>query len=156
MAWGEAATVRPDVVQAADPFVRVTVPQAEIVVPSAAKLTVPPGVPLPGETALTLAVKVTGCPNVDGFAEAVTAVAVAAWLTWCAAVPELPPKLASPPYVAVSVFAPAVVEVRAQLPDPLLRLAIVQLPVPSVTVTDPVGVPMNPPTAIRVDPSGQG
>jgi len=77
-------------------------------------------------------------------------------LTWCVAVPELSPKLASPLYVAVSVFAPAVVEVRAQLPDPLLRLAIVQLPVPSVTVTDPVGVPMNPPTAIRVDPSGQG
>ena len=78
IAWGEPATVSADVAQVADPFVRVTVPQAEIVVPSAAKLTVPPGVPLPGETALTLAVKVTGWPKLDGFGEEVTAVVVAA------------------------------------------------------------------------------
>ena len=52
--------------------------------------------------------------------------------------------------MAVSVFAPAVVEVKEQLPDPLLRLAIVQLPVPSVTVTDPVGVPVAGATAATV------
>jgi len=41
-------------------------------------VTVPVGVP-PAE--LTVAVNVTDCPNVDGFREDVTVVAVAAWFT---------------------------------------------------------------------------
>jgi hypothetical protein len=73
----------------------------------------------------------------------VIVVVVSPLLTWWPAVPLLPKKFASPPYVAVSVFAPAVVDVNEQLPVPPTRLTIVQLPpVPSVTLTEPDGVPL--------------
>jgi hypothetical protein len=44
-------------------------------------VTVPVGVPAPGLTALTVAVKVTLCVEVDGFSEEVTVVLVLALLT---------------------------------------------------------------------------
>src|ERR1044071_9585128 len=50
----------------------------------------------------------------------------------------LPLKLRSPAYVAVSVLAPGEVKVREQLPAATVP---VQLIVPSLTVTFPVGVP---------------
>lgn len=57
----------------------------------------PVGVPLPGATGETVAVKVTGWPTVLGFCEEVTAVVVLAGLTTCgAAPPKLPWKLESP------------------------------------------------------------
>jgi len=40
------------------------------------------GVPLPGEVTLIVAVKVTGWPEVDGFAEVLSDVLVLAWLTF--------------------------------------------------------------------------
>ena len=43
-------------------------------------VTVPVGVPAPGAAAVTVAVNVTDCPNIDGFVEDVSAVVVAAWL----------------------------------------------------------------------------
>ena len=60
--------------------------------------TPPVGVPAPGGIALTVAVKVTVCPNTDGLAEdAVTAVVVEAWLTVTRTGAEmLPLKLPSP------------------------------------------------------------
>src|ERR1051326_227523 len=61
--------------------------------------TVPVGVPAPGATALTVAVKVTDWPNTDGFTDEDTDVAVAAWLTvWVkgAAVLSLAVKVVSP------------------------------------------------------------
>jgi hypothetical protein len=45
------------------------------------KVTVPIGVPAPGETAATVAVKVTLCPDVDGLTDEVTVVDVLALLT---------------------------------------------------------------------------
>ncbi len=42
------------------------------------------GVPLPEPVVVTVAVKVTFCPNTDGFVEELTAVAVVAASTWCA------------------------------------------------------------------------
>jgi len=47
------------------------------------KVTVPVGVPVPGATAVTVAVNVTDCPKTDGFAEDVSAVDVPAWFTCC-------------------------------------------------------------------------
>ena len=51
-----------------------------MVVPSM-KVTVPVGVPLPGAAAITVAVNVTGWPNTEGLAEAVTTVLVPSWFT---------------------------------------------------------------------------
>ena len=45
------------------------------------KSTFPVGVPLPGASALTLAVKITFWPKTEGLTEEIKVVAVAAWLT---------------------------------------------------------------------------
>ena len=50
------------------------------------KVTVPVGVPAPGATEATVAVKVTGRPTTDGSGEEATAVVVAALLTDCVSV----------------------------------------------------------------------
>ena len=74
---------------------------ASAVAPSL-KMTVPVGVPLPGETALTVAVKVTDCPNTDGLADEATVVLLLAWLTVCVRTDEVfVLKLLSPLYTAV-------------------------------------------------------
>ena len=60
-------------------------------------------------------------------------------LTWCDTPGDtLPLKFALPAYVAVSVFAPVVVDVRLHV---VAGSVMTQLSVPSLTVTDPVGVP---------------
>jgi hypothetical protein len=59
--------------------------------------TVPVDVPEPGAVAVTVAVKVTDWPNVEGLGELARAVEVPALLTVWAVVPELPPNMASPP-----------------------------------------------------------
>jgi hypothetical protein len=46
-------------------------------------VTVPVGVPEPGETAVTVAVNVSAWPNGDGFADDVTVVELLARLTVC-------------------------------------------------------------------------
>jgi hypothetical protein len=76
----------------------------------------------------------------------VIAVAVVAGLTACATPADvLPPKSLFPAYDAVSVFAPALVGVSAQLPVATVPR---QLAVPSLTVTVPLGAP--PPGAFAV------
>ena len=61
------------------------------------KITVPVGVPAPGATALTVAVKVTVWPDTEGFNEELTVVVVLALLTVCVKSGEvLPLKLPSP------------------------------------------------------------
>ena len=78
-----------------------TVPRVRPVV-TLTKVTVPPdGAPAPGGTGVTVAVKVTGWPKTEGFAEEATAVVVAALITSCVSVPELALKLLSPAYSAV-------------------------------------------------------
>jgi hypothetical protein len=68
---------------ASDEVVIVAVPEASSVAvpigePPSENVTVPVGVTqVPGGFGLTVAVKVTGCPTTDGFAEEVTTVAVA-------------------------------------------------------------------------------
>jgi hypothetical protein len=58
--------------------------------------TVPLGEPPPGGVTLTVAVKVTVCPGVDGLADERTVVLVLALLTVSMVVPLLPVKLPSP------------------------------------------------------------
>jgi hypothetical protein len=61
------------------------------------KVTVPVGVPAPGATALTVAVKVTDWPNTDGFTDEVTVVELDALLTvWVTAADVLLLKFVSP------------------------------------------------------------
>src|ERR1041385_590314 len=73
-------------------------------VPSILNVTVPVGVPAPGDTALTTAVNVTDTPNVDGFSDELTVVALLAGLTVCArSEAGLPLKLPSPLYAAPTV-----------------------------------------------------
>lgn len=72
------------------------------------KVTVPPGVPA-GE--VTVAVRVTGDPNVDELGDEVRAVVVGATLTvWLRVDEVLVVLLASPLYTAVIDFVPAVRE----------------------------------------------
>ncbi|MCR8574823.1 hypothetical protein NE399_11920, partial [Streptomyces sp. Isolate_219] len=64
--------------------------------PVITKVTVPVGVPAPGETGATVAVKVTGCPTTDGSGAEMTEVVVEAWPTVWVSVPTEPLKSASP------------------------------------------------------------
>ena len=84
-----------------DEVANVALPELKLAVPSVAapsrKVTVPVGVPVPGATALTVAVKVTDCPNTDGFTDEVTVVELLALFTVCGMAAEvLELKLASP------------------------------------------------------------
>ena len=126
-----------------DPTVRGIIPQlpcatvaVQLTVPSDT-VTLPVGVP---PLDVTVKLIVIDWPTTDGSGTTPVMVAVVeAWFTVCATPDDvLPLKLASPPYVAVSVLAPAVVEVSAQLPAATVPT---QLSVPSLTVTLPVGVP---------------
>src|SRR5207245_2459976 len=78
------------------------VPVSRVLRPSL-KVIVPVGVPAPGLFAVTVAVKVTDCPDTDGLAEELTDVAVLAFVV--VGVSELdvvPVKVAWPPDDAVS------------------------------------------------------
>jgi hypothetical protein len=69
-----------------------------IVAPLSLNVTVPVGVPAPGETAATVAVKVTDWPKVEGFCDELIVVVVEAWLTTCDRADEvLAVKLVSAP-----------------------------------------------------------
>ncbi len=63
--------------------------EASVVEPSL-KVTVPLGVPAPGDTAATAALKVTAWPNTDGFAVELTVVVLDALLTTCGEPESLP------------------------------------------------------------------
>jgi hypothetical protein len=74
----------------------VSVPEPSAVAPSK-KLTVPVGVPAPGATTATVAVKVLACPNTDGSGAEVNVAVVDAWFTVCVSTGEVVPvKLVSP------------------------------------------------------------
>src|SRR6266516_4415702 len=92
-------TANVEVVNVAVPPDRVPVPS--VVAPSR-KVTVPLGLPAPGATGATVAVKVTLCPKTDGLADEATVVVVLALLTVCVKTAlVLVLKLVSPPYDAV-------------------------------------------------------
>src|SRR6266550_6331606 len=88
----------------------------QLCVPSLTE-TLPVGVPLPGGFATTVKVKLAAWPTADGLGVCAVIVVVvpAAFTVWAVPADELPANVPSPAYVAVSVFAPAVVGVRLQL-----------------------------------------
>ena len=77
MVWVPAESVEVAALVALPPD-KVTVPK---LFPSILNCTVPVGVPEPGATALTVAVKVIACPKHEGFPDEVIAVVVLALFT---------------------------------------------------------------------------
>ncbi len=73
-----------------------------LIPPSNVNVTVPVGVPAPGEVAVTIAVNVIGWPKTVGVAEVANPVVVLARLTTWLIELVLPLKFVSPPYVAVT------------------------------------------------------
>src|SRR5437867_3862160 len=69
-------TLSEDVGQLAWPLLRVRLLQLVMAVPPSLKVTFPAGLPEPGLLAVTVAVKVTDCPNTDGLAEELADVVV--------------------------------------------------------------------------------
>ena len=117
-----------------------TVPVPRLVAPSK-NVTVPDGLPAPGAIAATVAVKVTDCPNTDGFGAEVRLVVVPVLLTtWVGSVPLLPLKLPSPPYTAETVCEPIDNDDVLNVATPPLDATAVGVP-SIVKVTIPVGVP---------------
>src|SRR6267154_2097672 len=112
-----------------------TVP-TQFAVPSLT-VTLPVGVP---PVDVTVKVTATAWPTTDGsgVSPVMVVVVAAAFTVWAVPVEALPAKLALPPYVATSVFAPAVVGVSVQLPAATVPT---QFTVSSLTVTLPAGVP---------------
>src|SRR5437899_2081548 len=115
-------TLSEDVAQLARPWLRERLLQLVMAVPPSWKVTFPAGVPAPGLLAVTVAVKVTDCPNTDGSTEERAAVVVPHFAVCVSWEVSLPLTVARPPYDAPWV------EERTGLG-------------PSLKVTVPVGVP---------------
>src|SRR5262249_27748249 len=121
-----------------------SVTRATTVLPTK-NVTVPVGVPVP-EGPRTVAVNVTACPTLAGFADATRAVVVALWaagaFTCSVRVCELDRKLKTPPAkVAVMTWLPAVAKLVvnvAVLLSPVPTVARTTLP--SMKTTLPIGV----------------
>jgi hypothetical protein len=101
-------------------------------------VTLPVGVP-PVE--LTVKVTAIAWPTAAGLGvwPVIVVVVPAAFTVWATPADALLVKFPSPAYVAVSVLVPAVVEASAQPPPATVPT---QFTVPSLTVTEPVGVPL--------------
>ena len=139
---GWLSTDRPAVEIWAWPPLRITgLPKST---PSILNWIVPVRVPAPGALTLTVAVKVTLCPNTDGLTELDTAVEALALLTTCPPVstPVEPLKLPSPLYTALTGWLPTdrpAVEIWAWPP---LRVTGLPKSTPSIlNWTVPVRVP---------------
>src|SRR2546427_693708 len=96
----------------------------------------------PGLFAVTVAVKVTDCPDTDGLAEELTNVVVLYFTVWLTLDDLLPVNLASPPQDAVLECEPAAsVLVRNIAWPELSRVPVPRVLGPPLKVTVPVGVP---------------
>src|ERR1051325_4900458 len=111
------------------------------------KMMVPVGVPAPGATGLTTAVKTTGWQETMGLVSEVRVTSVSALLTVCARAGELVLglKWASALEIAVTEGEPAtakaLVKVAVELVVPGLRVEAPRTLVPSLKVAVPVGMP---------------
>src|SRR5207249_10022063 len=144
-------TLSEDVAQLARPLLRVRLLQLVMAVPPSLKVTFPVGVPEPGLLAVTVAGKVTDCPNTDGLAQELADVVVP-YFTVCVSLEEvLPLKLASPPYDALIEWEPtaSVLVTNVAWPEPF-RVPVPRVLEPSMKVTVPVGVPAAGPFAVIV------
>jgi hypothetical protein len=118
-----------------EPLPRVELPSMNV--------TVPVGVPIP-PVGVTVAVKVTDWPRVDGFADDATDAVVDDWLTtWLNAADVLPAKFVSPPKTAVIECVPPVsVDVEYMAWPLLFSDPLPSVELPSMNVTVPLGVPV--------------
>src|SRR5438876_3033471 len=94
-------TLSEDVAQLARPLLRVRLLQLVMAVLPSLKVTFPVGVPEPGLLAVTVAVKVTDCPNTDGLAEEPADVVVPYFTVCVLFVDVVALELASLPYVVL-------------------------------------------------------
>src|SRR5262249_21178573 len=106
------------------------------------KLTVPVGVPEPGELTVTVAGSVTGAPAVGGFGEDVCVVVVPALITVSGKVLERPGvQFVSPLYWACSVCGlPAAVKLLVSVAMPLVTGTVPSRLLPSRKSIVPLGV----------------
>lgn len=111
--------------------------------PSIVKVACPVGVPAPGETAATVAVIDTVCPNTEALDDESTLVVVLAGATvWFGdSVPELLLKFVSPPYATVTVVVPTGSVDVEYAATPPFSATVTGAPAPIVKVTTPDGVP---------------
>jgi hypothetical protein len=106
---------------------------------------VPPGAPALLDALATVAVSVTACPRLAGFAEEVTVTVVPdAPTTWLSTAELVAPKLPVPAYTAVIASVPTgspeVVKVAVLLTAPeVLSVAVPSAVVPFINTTEPVG-----------------
>ena len=91
-----------------------------------------------------MAVKVTVCPNIEGFGDEVSAAIVvgARFTTWLSTGEVLTEKLAFPPYTAVMGWVPTLRMVVLKVATPALSVTVPRVVVPFLKVTEPVGVPV--------------
>src|SRR5439155_13773673 len=109
-----------------------------VVVPSI-NVTVPFGTAVPAD-GVTVTVKVTACPYVEGFSDDVTLALVATWFTvWVNAGEVLPVKLVFPTYTAVIECAPPESLAMVKAAWPLRSVLASRLVLPSLNITMPVG-----------------
>jgi hypothetical protein len=105
-------------------------------------VTVPVGVPVPGEVAVTVAVRVTDWPDTEGLTDDARTVPLLALVTVCVTTPEvLVLKLLSPPYTAVMLCADTESADVAKVVEPPLKVPVPIVLTPSLNVTVPEGVP---------------
>ena len=116
------------------------------------KVTVPGGVPAPGELTVTVAVKTMAWPNTDGAEEELTEVVVPALLTtWLRALAvELELKVVSAPYSTVIEWVATDKLFAAKVAWPPAKETLPSVVVPFLKATDPVGVPVAGETALTV------
>ena len=131
----------------AEPEVKVTVPRE--VTPSK-NSTVPVAIPAPGETAPTVAVKVTDSPNTEGVVEANVVVVLALLTTWLTAELVLVTKLESPEYSAVMLFEATASDAMDKVAVPDVRVPVPMMVEPFLKVTVPEAVPAPGETAATV------
>jgi hypothetical protein len=134
-----APTVKAEVENTAFPLTRPLDPRT---VSPFLNVTVPVGVPLPGVTAVTVAVNVTDWPNTDGLCEELNAVELPALFTVCDNAAEVLVAYAVlPEYTAVIVWLPTANAEVAIFAFPPLTMADPNGVAPSLNVTVPVIVP---------------
>jgi hypothetical protein len=106
------------------------------------KVTLPVGIPAPGEVTVSRATNVTLWPKTDGLPDVVRPSVVAAWFTVCVMdVAVDPAKSVSPLYIAVIASDPTGREEVVTVATPMETVPVPIVDPPLVKVTVPVGVP---------------
>ena len=129
-------TVSVEILGLAVPFVKVP---SQILVEPCSSTTEPCGV-VPGYSGVTEIVKITACPEVDGFTEELSVVVVVALFTTSLKLPELGAKFASPAYLATIGSVPGTDFENVMLALPPLSVPVPRMSAPQLNVTcSPLG-----------------